>query len=138
MAARKTHSLGPNQVMALKFLSSGPKSTRQMMQMLGMENLRHAGEVMKRLSGRGMAHICDWENLPTGGVMAVWADGKKQDKVKDDRTASQRQADYRQRVVARVGKGHWAAIQRAQRNKTSSVLVIDGVKIWERGKGILV
>lgn len=140
MAARKTHALGPNQVMALKFLASGPKSTRQMMQMLGMDNLRYAGEVMKRLADRGMVHICEWRPLPTGSNMAVWGIGGEQAKarVKDDRTRSQRQQDYKQRVIARIGKGHWSAIQRAQQSKTASVLVIDGVKIWERGKGILV
>lgn len=138
MAARKTHALGPNQVMALKFLASGPKSTRQIMECLGMQQMQRAGNTMRSLRDRGLVHICEWNGTESGGAEATWKTGNFPDKCLHAKTKSQEAADYKQRVIARIGKGKWSAIQRAQQSKTASVLVIDGVKIWERGKGILV
>lgn len=143
MAARKTHQLGPNQVMALKILASGPKTTRQMMDGLGIKHMQKAGDTMRSLRDRGLVHISSWRHQKQGAPEAMWSVGNAPDESmqasrKEERTAAQRNADYKQRVIARIGKGRWSAIQRAQRSKTASVLVIDGVKIWERGKGILV
>lgn len=143
MAARKTHQLGPNQAMAMKILASGPKSTRQMKDGIGIKHMQKAGDTMRSLRDRGLVYISDWRQQKHGAPEAIWSIGNAPDKSvqashKEERTAAQRNADYKQRIIARIGKGRWSAIQRAQKSKTASVLVMDGVKIWERGKGILV
>lgn len=131
--------LGPNQTLALRLIAKQPMTTRQLSEALGMATTDRAKATMSSLRDRGLAYICGYQKTGehTGGVIALWAAGNKPDASKPKPDRQLEKSSYKQRVIARIGKQKWNAIQNAQKGK-SSVLVFDGVKIWERGQGILI
>lgn len=128
-------NLGANQVYAIKLLQEhGPLCTSQIAELLGIEDKNRAMRTMSSLRDRRLVYVSARSNKNE----STWSLGDRADVNRKPRTGKQRQSDYRQRASKRLGKDQMNEIYRAQNNKEISMLVIDGVKVWERGMGILV
>ena len=130
-----TSKLGANQLYAIKMLDKhGCLTTTQLAEMLGMKDSNRAAKLMCTLRDRRIAYISGWGN----GNRSIWSLGDKPDAVKVPMPKTIMDKRYRKKAENRLGKKLSAMVFNAMKRKDSSVIVIDGVKIWERGRGILV
>lgn len=130
-----TTGLGANQLYAIKMLDKhGSLTTTQLAEMLGMKEVNRASKLMCTLRDRRIAYISAWGN----GNRSIWSLGDKPDAVKVPMPGAESDRLRKRRLRGRIGKKLANMILHAQKKKDVSSIVIDGVKIWERGKGILV
>lgn len=130
-----TTGLGANQLYAIKMLEEkGSLTTFQIANLLGIKETNRAMKLMGSLRDRRMVYV----SARGSRNEATWSLGDKPDVPKKAMPGNKKTENYRNRTKKRIGSGLMAIIRNAQNKKTVSTIVIDGVKIWERGRGILV
>ena len=130
--------LGAIQYAVLRELERGDGTANNLAQRLGMpsKSVRFA---INALKDRGLIHSPDAVSENKRRELVHRAGAGESVKYTTDRHTAQKayREAYVSRTIDRIGKERYNLIYMSRR-KGASVVVHDGVKIWERGKGILV
>lgn len=132
--------LGHVQTLVLRALEeAGEATARQLEDVTGL-GIKSVREALISLRKRGVAKAVRIENLGQATCL-VFSTGSGKEVQFSDRNGKQPKlklnAEYVARTKERIGADRYLMICRARR-KGANVVICDGVKIWERGKGILV